>query len=292
MMTIARRVREAGRELSGWLGLVVLPMFLVSCAQEIGAPAPEAAYQPVEGQAEEARSGAPSNGAALARKSDAGYSAPQTARPGLGTGWGSAMSSPMTHTTFVRASSKPHRGISTIWYNDKEGIEAMTRGAATSSSGRQRSANGLVEWGVKSGFGYLKSYQWDGKRFVAGKAGSRYAIVIKSHARSRLELVLSVDGLDVLDGESASTKKRGYILWPGQTLEVKGWRTSMDQVASFEFASVTGSYSNLKGSGTRNVGVIGLAVFTEKGIDPWNGFSLEAGSVAAPFAEAPMHRAR
>lgn len=292
MMVIARWVRSESAGTLGWLALAVLPLMLASCAQEISPAPPEAAYEQVGGLEERANSGAPQTGAALTRKAGSSYSSPRKSRPGLGTGWGSVMSSPMTHTSFVRASSKPHQGVATIWYNDREGIEAMTRGAAKAGSGRERAANGLVEWGVKSGFGYLKGYQWDGKRFVAGKAGSRYTIVIKSHARSRLELILSVDGLDVLDGESASTKKRGYILWPGKTLEVKGWRTSMDAVASFEFASVTGSYSNLKGSGTRNVGVIGLAVFTEKGIDPWNGFSLDAGPVAAPFAETPMHRAQ
>lgn len=200
----------------------------------------------------------------------------------------------MSYTGFVRSSSRPSGGVATIWYNDKEGIDAMTGKSYYTTSGRRRAAGGLVEWGVKSGFGTLRSYHWNKKRFVAGRDGSDYSIVVKSHARSRLEIVLSVDGLDVLDGKPASTKKRGYILWPGQTLEVKGWRTSENQVASFQFSSVADSYSNLKHGTTRNIGVIGMGVFTEKGVDPWNGYSAEASRrfSASPFAEEPMQQAR
>jgi hypothetical protein len=57
---------------------------------------------------------------------------------------------------------------------------------------------------------------------------------------------------------------------------------------------VSGSYSNLQYGETRNVGVVGLAVFTEKGIDPWSGRSADAHNrfSASPFAEPPMRRAR
>ena len=91
-----------------------------------------------------------------------------------------------------------------------------------------------------------------------------------------------------------STKKRGYIIDPGKTLEVKGWRTSQDSVASFRFSGVGASYANLKHGNTRNVGVVGLAVFTEKGIDPflWMPGEVKRRHSASPFAEAPMNGAR
>ncbi|PQJ27936.1 hypothetical protein [Rubritalea profundi] len=105
---------------------------------------------------------------------------------------------------------------------------------------------------------------------------------------------MSVDGLDVMDGKSASTKKRGYMIEPGKTLSVKGFRTSDAAVAAFKFSSVDTSYSNLRHGTTRNVGVIGMAVFTEKGIDPWrwNGGELDARNAAQAFAEAPMLKAQ
>ena len=105
---------------------------------------------------------------------------------------------------------------------------------------------------------------------------------------------MSVDGLDVMDGKSASTKKRGYMIEPGKTLSVKGFRTSDAAVAAFKFSSVDTSYSNLRHGTTRNVGVIGLAIFTERGVDPWrwNSAELNTRKSAQAFAKNPMLKAQ
>ena len=61
-------------------------------------------------------------------------------------------------------------------------------------------------------------------------------------------------------------------------------------MATFRFASVTSSYANLRHGRTRNIGVVGLAIFTERGKEP--GTEIRARQGARPFAEAPMIRAR
>ena len=214
-------------------------------------------------------------------------------RPGLGTSWGEDVVSSVTFTNFQRAQAQPH-SVSSIYYNDQEGIKAMTRSWTYRGKGLQKAANGMVEWGVKGNWGYLKNKHSNGKRFVTGRKNQTYSLVVKNICKSRLEIIMSVDGLDVLDGKTASTKKRGYIIQPGKTLVVKGFRKSSDAVAAFKFASVNSSYSNLSGKGTRNVGVIGMAVFTEKGIDPWTYTPNEIRNrtSARAFAEAPQLRAR
>lgn len=63
---------------------------------------------------------------------------------------------------------------------------------------------------------------------------------------------MGVDGLDVVDGQAASAKKRGYIVNPRQTLVVKGFRTSHEAVASFKFSSVSRAYANLRHGETRS----------------------------------------
>jgi len=218
---------------------------------------------------------------------------PSPQRPGLGTGWGNEVSSNIDYTSFTRASSKP-RGVSTIYYNDKEGVAAMIDSWRYSGSGMQPAADGLVEWGVKGSWGFLKNYNAGNRRYVVGRKGSNYSLVVKNLCHSRLEVLLSVDGLDVMDGRPASFRKRGYIIQPGKTLTVKGFRTSESAVASFKFSSVSNSYSNARHGTTRNVGVIGLAVFTEKGIDPWKWSrrAVRQRYSASPFAEAPHARAR
>jgi hypothetical protein len=210
-------------------------------------------------------------------------------RPGLATGWGAERNSEMSYTSFVRASSKP-AGTDAIFYNNSEGIQAMAR-APEKVGPMQTVAGSLVEWGIKGGSGYLPAYKeyGYGRRLVAGKFGNTYTIVVKNRCKSALEIVASVDGLDVMDGKTASFSKRGYIVYPGETLEIDGFRKSESKVAAFEFSGVSDSYANLKHGDTRNVGVIGLAVFTRKGVDPWTWSSGEVNrrNSASPFAVAP-----
>lgn len=209
-------------------------------------------------------------------------------RPGLATGVGESIVSEWNRQSFVRASSSAS-GTSVVYYNDREGFEAMA--GSTERAGALRNAAGnRVEWGIRSGMRYLPAYEtysWgpNRRRFVIGNEGDDYSIVIKNRCKSRLELVLSVDGLDVLDGKAASLSKRGYVIAPGETLEIKGWRTSPDRVSRFRFSTVSGSYANLRHGEHRNVGVIGLAVFDEKGVDPWKWMPDEVGDrfSAKPF---------
>ena len=210
-------------------------------------------------------------------------------RPGLATGWGHEKSSAVYGQSFVRASSKPV-GVDAIYYNNPEGIKAMTR-APERVGGMQSAAGGLIEWGIKGRMGQLPAYkEWgNGRRLVAGAADSTYWIQMKNRSRSTLEVVASVDGLDVMDGAAAAYGKRGYLIAAGGTLDIEGFRTSHRSVAAFKFSSVANSYANLRHGDTRNVGVIGLAVFTQKGVDPWSWMPDEADRriSAQPFATPP-----
>jgi hypothetical protein len=211
-------------------------------------------------------------------------------RPGLATGFGTSIRSPWFQQSFVRATPAKPAGTGVIYYNNREGIDAMT-GYKRKVSGVQTAAGDMIEWGIKGGFGYLPTYDTysSSRRFVVGKHGSNYSIVLKNRCKSRLEVVLSVDGLDVLDGKTAGFAKRGYVIAPDETLEIKGWRTSPENVARFQFSTVAGSYANLAHGDHRNVGVIGMAVFTEKGVDPWTWMPREVNErlTATPFAQAP-----
>ena len=276
--------------------VAALSLLLNSCATVGGDSSPDTGAAPPlnipvgEGLKERDPSARGEN--SLAASPD--YFRKPTPRPGYATTWGPSIDSRMTYTSFRRASEKPHGGVSAIWYNDTAGVDAMTNKNYYKSSGRKRAANGLVEWGMRSGFGVMRNYHSDGKRFVVGRKGARYTVSVKNNSRSRLEVVVSVDGLDVVDGKPASVNKRGYIVFSGQTLEIKGWRSSEAEVASFVFSPVESSYASLRHGDTRNIGVVGLAVFTEKGVDPWSGRPEDSHNrfAASPFAEAPMSRAR
>ena len=119
--------------------------------------------------------------------------------------------------------------------------------------------------------------------FVVGEEGRRYSIVVRNRSDLRLEIVLSVDGLDVIDGRPASLRKLGYILNPHQKLVVEGFRQSTEAVAAFRFGSVRESYAAEKYHNTRNVGVIGIALFNEVGSDPWTNEEVRRRLKANPF---------
>ena len=199
--------------------------------------------------------------------------APSPMRPGLGTEWGETMNSRITSTPFIRGDARSPFSTTSMFYNDASGITAMVNAAGTpkATAGTFSIGGGIVTVGLRDENGkFLTGYVSGGKNYVQGEAGTRYSIVMRNRSPFRFEVVLSVDGLDVLDGKDASFAKRGYILDPRGELEVEGFRQSMDQVAAFRFGSVASSYSNQKHGETRNVGVIGVALFHERGSDPWS----------------------
>lgn len=109
----------------------------------------------------------------------------------------------------------------------------------------------------------LDVYQHRGRFYVLGSVGERYTIRVSNPTSRRIEALVSVDGLDVIDGQSANLGKRGYVVPPGGELRVDGFRVSTQQVATFRFSSVSRSYAGRKGK-ARNVGVIGVAIFEEQ----------------------------
>lgn len=109
----------------------------------------------------------------------------------------------------------------------------------------------------------LDVYQHRGRFYVLGAAGERYTVRVSNPTSRRVEAVVSVDGLDVIDGKTADLRKRGYVVPAYGELRIDGFRVSTQHVATFRFSSVSQSYAGRKGQ-ARNVGVIGVAIFEEQ----------------------------
>jgi hypothetical protein len=73
---------------------------------------------------------------------------------------------------------------------------------------------------------------------------------------------MSVDGINVVTGETAGWDQRGYVFAPGEADDIAGWRKSQAQIAAFEFAALRDSYAARTGRPDQ-VGVIGVALFRE-----------------------------
>ena len=109
---------------------------------------------------------------------------------------------------------------------------------------------------------WLPESQARGRTWVAGTPGHRYAVRLTNTTGERVLVVLSVDGVNAVSGETANPAQTGYVLAPWQSTEINGWRKSLDDVAQFVFTDLPDSYAARTGR-PDNVGVIGIAVFRE-----------------------------
>jgi len=103
----------------------------------------------------------------------------------------------------------------------------------------------------------------NGRAYVAGEPGHRYAVMMQNKVGERVMAVLSVDGVNAVTGETANPYQGGYVLGPYERAEINGWRKSMSEVAQFVFSAPEASYATRTGR-PQNVGVIGIAVFRER----------------------------
>ncbi|WP_334179274.1 hypothetical protein [Pseudoxanthomonas sp.] len=109
---------------------------------------------------------------------------------------------------------------------------------------------------------WLARHPHRGDLWIAGTPGHRYSVRLTNTTGERVLVVLSVDGVNAITGQTANPSQAGYVLEPWQTTDVTGWRKSMDDVAQFVFTDLGDSYAARTGR-PRNVGVIGVAAFRE-----------------------------
>ena len=135
----------------------------------------------------------------------------------------------------------------------------------------------------------LPVYQQRGTAWVAGRPGSRYAVRLSNRSGARVMVVLSVDGINAVIGETAGLGQVGYVLMPGQSTEITGWRKSLTEAAAFYFTALPDSYA-ARTDRPDNVGVIGVAVFRERQREPE--LSRRSYDSAEPSVAQNAYRAR
>lgn len=123
----------------------------------------------------------------------------------------------------------------------------------------------LVSLSVETpGGGSFATFGHGSQTWLAGVEGERYNLRVQNHTNERVEIVVTVDGRDVISGRLGDyVKQRGYVLDPFGSLLIEGYRQSLDNVAAFRFADLEDSYSGRLGT-PEHTGVIGLAAFAER----------------------------
>lgn len=113
----------------------------------------------------------------------------------------------------------------------------------------------------------LQVYWHEGRAHVVGKPGNEYQVSLRNRQREAVLAVVSVDGINVITGQTAEPSQSGYVLSPRGALEIQGWRRNLGQTAAFYFTSIPDSYAARTGR-PNDVGVIGVALFRRKVVAP------------------------
>lgn len=110
---------------------------------------------------------------------------------------------------------------------------------------------------------WLQVYRHEGRAYVIGKPGHEYQVRVANRLGEDLLAVMSVDGINVITGQTANPSQSGYVISPRASLEVQGWRRSLAQTAAFYFTALPDSYAARTGR-PDDVGVVGVALFRRK----------------------------
>ena len=128
-----------------------------------------------------------------------------------------------------------------------------------------RAHGGLIDLSVydRTDGRRLAVYWHEGRAYVVGKPGNEYQVSVRNRLRDDVLAVVSVDGVNVISGETANPAQTGYVLSPYRNYDILGWRKSLAETAAFYFTTLPDSYAARTGR-PDNVGVIGVAIFRRK----------------------------
>jgi hypothetical protein len=167
---------------------------------------------------------------------------------------------------------------------------ALGAGALTACASPAQAYGGLVALDIfdRDSGQVLPLYAKDGRQFVPGRPGARYALRVRNLTGARVLVVLAVDGINVISGANANWQQTGYVLDAWRSYDIDGWRKSDREIAAFEFAPIERSYAALTGR-PGNVGVIGMAAFRERVLPPPMPAAVAPPPVARAEGRAESH---
>lgn len=116
---------------------------------------------------------------------------------------------------------------------------------------------------VISGGRTLPTHKHDGRTYLEVPKEGTFEIMLENASCVRHLAVVTVDGVNVIDGSTGSMYGNGYVLDGYTRASIPGWKRGSQKGAAFTFTSPSGGYASQTGR-PQNTGVIGVAWFSEK----------------------------
>lgn len=172
----------------------------------------------------------------------------------LGTKWGDEVTSHVTEVNLKRLSDQPI-AESQVRYANKQ-YQGKTINSISLAAGKISFSI------VDDADAVLPLFREGQSYYLAGQDGQSYQLKYENHTDSTFEVVASVDGIDVLDGSTASRTNSGYVLHPHSEMKIEGFRKSDSAVASFTFSKPEDAYAANSNNGLiQNTGIIGTVIY-------------------------------
>jgi len=132
---------------------------------------------------------------------------------------------------------------------------------------------GPLEVSVRVGNRTVPLYQMASRQdrwYLQARKAAKYEVTVQNRSGQRVAFVLSVDGLNAINGlrSSLSPSEPMYVLDPYARATIKGWRRDLDRVNRFVFVDESRSYAERTGQGNGDLGWIRVAAFRER--QSWN----------------------
>ena len=110
----------------------------------------------------------------------------------------------------------------------------------------------------------ISKHSHQGKFYIEGRNGTEYTLKVRNNTGRRVLAIVSVDGVNVVDGTPADNQTTGYLVNAYSSIDVKGYRESDTKVGAFKFVTKDHAYAKETTGSDKNSGVIGCMIVEEK----------------------------
>jgi len=169
---------------------------------------------------------------------------------------------------------------------------AVTSQARAASSWESTADGRLVDVEVLVGGSnaplYVRPGSWDRRYFQAFR-GRNYSLAVTNNTGDRVGVLISVDGLNVVNGERSSLAgtEPMYVLGPYERTVIRGWRTSLRDVRRFVFVDEQRSYAERTGQSNGDLGWIRVLSFREQRPQVWIDPRFRDENESLPYGARP-----